>query len=175
MGLDQYLYTTDIPQEFFEIAHKYGSAFSMVVNGFYASEDDSDVQYVYYRKEYPIDTIIRDHATWADDYSYYYIAPDNALKLKELCARVVRMIPFLHDLTTEELAAVDITKTIDEIIFRYPPDSPECESLKKQISRIIPFDSYDGDSLSWDLPGFFKTISLIETFKGNGLFYIRSF
>lgn len=86
-------------------------------------EYDLDDNYVYFRKSYPIDYVIRDYATWYIDSEYYYISPENAKKLQEHCFRILRMFKPIHNLSDDEILKLDIDKTLDEIIFEYPEGS----------------------------------------------------
>jgi hypothetical protein len=177
MGLDQYLFSTDISQEIFLNNQKYGTQLlPVLIDGFLAEADEYSIDNVYFRKAYPIDKLICENAVWHSGYEYYYITSENALKIKDTCLRALRMIKFLHDLSDQEILEIDDQKFKDDVVYYYPEDSEAYSTLIKQLCQVGDFDyDYMSFDLMWELPGFLETARMIEKNKGNGLFYIRSY
>jgi hypothetical protein len=181
MGLDQYLHSTSIPQTFFIEAAKNKEAFDLVVDGFYYTQGEYNINqsYSYFRKSWPIDYLIKDNAVWkySDEYDYcYYISPENALKIRDTCIRALRMFKPLHDLTDEEIIKADYTKMLDEIVYYYPAGSENYYQVIRQLQHIINIDSM-GSDLKWEVTSLIDVVKLVsyERNEGNGLFYIRSY
>ena len=182
MGLDQYLHSTGIPQEFFIEAAKNNETFDLVLGGFYYTQDgyNRNRSYVYFRKSWPMDYLIKENAVWQSNDEWldycYYISPENALKIRDTCIRALRMFKPLHNLTDKEIIEVDSTKLLDEIVYNYPEGSDNYSQVIKQLDYIINIDSMCFD-LMWEVSSLIDTVKLIsaEQNKGNGLFYIRSY
>jgi hypothetical protein len=175
MGLDQYLFSTNISQEIFLNNQAYGDQLlPVLIDGFLESLDDNSIDNVYFRKSYPIDNLICENTTWHSGCEYYYVSPENALKIKDTCLRALRMIKFLHDLSDQEILSIDDQKFQDDVVYHYPEDSEAYSTLIKQLCYVANFD-YMCFDLMWELPGFLETARMIEKNKDNGLFYIRSY
>ena len=182
MGLDQYLHSTNIPQAFFETVSKFGEdTLDLIISGFYYEEDayNEGKSYVYFRKSWPIDYLIKNYVTWQydDTFDYcYYISPENTLKIYNDCLRVLRMLKPCHDLSDQEIIDMDTTKLLDDITFHYPEGSTEYLQVLNQLDHIIEIDTMCF-SLEWEISTFIDTVKLIArpTNAGNGLFYIRSY
>lgn len=181
MGLDQYLHSTSIPQEFFIEASKNEDAFDLIVGGFYYTQDEynRNRSYAYFRKSWPIDYLIKENAVWQynDECDYcYYITPENALKIRDTCIRALRIFKPLHNLTDKEIIEADSTKMVDEIVYHYPEGSYKYCQVIRQLDYIINIDSMCFD-LIWEVTSLIDIVKLIsnEQNTGNGLFYIRSY
>ena len=170
MGLDQYLYKTDIPKEVWDICFNYEGAIKRMFDGF-SHLCDNEKYCFYLRKNYVVDDLLHEYATIKTfDCVYYYIDKVNAIKILEHIIRALKLIPIFYDMDEKELFKMTENHFMDTIIYNYPTPEKQNDEIRVRLSHVI-----SGFDIEWDLSGIFGLAKFIYEHPEDNFIYLRSY